>query len=305
MGDNRLSGARILVTGARGFIGRHLVQALARQGALVHATSRRPPSEGGGAVSWHRCDPTSSDDVVATFVAARPDYAVHLSSIADGRRDRALVLPILHSETLAAVNVMMAATEAGTRRLVIPASLEEAAPGDTPSSPYAAAKTATHLYARMCHALYGTPVVMARIFMAYGPGQPEWKMIPSVAARLLRGESPVIESPDRMVDWIYVGDVIDGLLAALVARGIDGRVVDLGSGELVSVRGVVDRLRALIDPDVTPAYGRGSARGNERARAADLAECARLTGWSPRVALDEGLRSVVAALRQGDGTGIM
>jgi nucleoside-diphosphate-sugar epimerase len=295
-------GARVLVTGARGFLGRHLVRELVRGGAVVHATSRTPPPDGEG-LEWHRCDPAERDDVAAVFAAAKPEYVFHLSSIADGRLDRALVLPILRSETVAAVNVLMAATESGTRRVVIPASLEEAAAGDAPSSPYAAAKTATHLYARMCHALYATPVVMARVFMAYGPGQPEWKLIPSVTARLLRGESPTIESPDRMVDWIHVADVIEGLLATMIAPDIEGRSVDLGSGALASVRGVVDRLRALTDPSIRPAYGSGPARGNERVQVADLAECARLTGWAPRIALDDGLRSVVAALRQAGGSG--
>jgi len=180
----------------------------------------------------------------------------------------------------------------------MPASLEEPVQGDSPSSPYAAAKAATHLFARMFHGLYHTPVVMARIYMAYGPGQPEWKLIPAVAARFARGESPVIESPARAVDWIYIADVVDGLMATMTAPGIDGRVVDIGSGQLASVQDIVEKLRALINPAIVPSYGQGIPRGNERPRVADLAESARLTGWAPRIGLETGLQQVVAALRQ-------
>ena len=126
-------GSRALVTGARGFTGRHLVEAL-----------------------------------VAERTDVTPDFVFHLSSLADGRRNLDLVLPTFQAETLAAVNVLTTVAEAGHGRVLLPVSLEEPAAGEAPSSPYAAAKTATHLYARMFAALYRVPVMMARVFMAYG-----------------------------------------------------------------------------------------------------------------------------------------
>jgi nucleoside-diphosphate-sugar epimerase len=141
------------------------------------------------------------------------------------------------------------------------------------------------------------PVVMARIFMAYGPGQPEWKLIPATALRMLRGEPARIESPDRRLDWIYVSDVVAGLLAILRAAHPPDEVIDLGSGELTPIRELVERLRRTTGCASPPVWGSGVARGNQREWQADTARSAALTGWSPRVALDEGLALTVAALR--------
>ena len=88
------------------------------------------------------------------------------------------------------------------------------------------------------------------------------------------------------------------VIAAMTAPEIDGRVVDIGSGQLASIQEIVEKLRALINPAVVPTYGRGTARGNERHTVANLAESGRLTGWAPRVGLESGLQQVVAALRQ-------
>jgi nucleoside-diphosphate-sugar epimerase len=264
----------------------------------VQGTSRalrESPAEG---LRWWQCELTDTAAVRVCFERSRPDYVVHLSSLADGRPDRALVIPTLRAETLAAVNILDAATSTGVRRLLMPASLEEPGPGEAPASPYAAAKAASHLYAKLFHRLYQTPVVMARIFMAYGPGQPEWKLIPATVRRMLRGERVVIESPERRVDWIYISDVVAGLVATLCAPGLEGDLVELGSGKLTSVREIVDRLQKLTQPALAPVYDGARPRGNECTRAADVEKSRRQTGWAPQVSLDEGLARTVAALRQ-------
>ncbi|MBM4197396.1 MAG: NAD-dependent epimerase/dehydratase family protein [Gammaproteobacteria bacterium] len=287
----------VLVTGARGFLGAHLVRALRLAGARVVATSRGQVDVAGGGVEWLSCDPADLAAVQALHRAVRPDYVAHLSSQADGRRDLALVVATLHAETVAAVNMLTAAAEHGVKRLVLPGSLDEPLSGAAPASPYGAAKGATRGYAQLFWNLYRTPVVTARVMMAYGPGQPAWKLIPSTIACFSRGEPPTVESPDRLMDWVYVDDVVAGLVKILTAPGIDGGRVDLGSGGLTSVREIVGKLGRLVNPAVEPRYGVGTPRGSIEPQAADLAGTARQIGWSPLVSLDEGLRRTVAALR--------
>lgn len=291
------AGARVLVTGARGFVGRHLVSALAARGAEVHCTSRTAQDDGPDGIRWWRSDLGDMAQMRRLFADTRPDFIFHLSSFADGRRDRDLVIPIFQSETVVALHMLTAASEADVRRMIMAGSLEEPLPGEAPSSPYAAAKAASRSYARMFHCLYGTPVAMTRIFMAYGPGQPEWKLIPSVAQGLLQGQTPAIASPDRAVDWIFISDVVDGLLAVMAAPGLEGESVDIGSGELVPIRDLVEYLRSIIDPARSISFGNPKPRLHEQVRKADPARTRRLTGWEPRVSLRQGLEQTVAALR--------
>jgi nucleoside-diphosphate-sugar epimerase len=193
--------------------------------------------------------------------------------------------------------LLTAAAEVGCSRVVVTGSLEEAEPGDgdaVPSSGYAAAKWAVSGYARMFHALYGLPVVSARVFMVYGPGQRDLrKLIPYVILSLLRGEAPRVTAGERPVDWLYVEDVVEGLLAMGHAPGIEGSRFDLGSGTMVSVRSVVLRLATLISSSAEPMFGALPPRAMEQVRVADTARSFEALGWRPQVSLDEGLERTV------------
>jgi nucleoside-diphosphate-sugar epimerase len=188
------------------------------------------------------------------------------------------------------------------RRVVLVGSMQEPDPdhpAPVPCSPYAASKWACTGYARMFHALYQLPVAIARPMMVYGPGQ--WdlvKVLPYVTVSLLGGTSPALGSGRRELDWIFVDDVVDGMLAIAETAAADGRVVDLGTGVLTSVRGVVERVAALVDSSARVRFGAVADRPLERPCAARIEETRRLIGWSPHTTLDEGLRRTVDWYRQ-------
>ena len=294
-----LAGRRVLVTGATGFLGAHLCRALGERGAAVHAVSRRPPiHRGDDGPRWQAADlgdggAGGATTVTAVFDRARPDVVFHLTSHGVGAPDLEHVLPTLHGDLVPTVNVLTAATQCGAR-VVLAASLEE--PLTTravPPSPYAAAKWAGTGYARMFHALYDTKVVITRPFMTYGPGQRAHKVIPQTILSLLRQQAPRLGSGRRMVDWVYVDDVVRGLLLAAAQPGVEGAELDLGSGRLVSVRDVIERLVRLTGSSAKPAFGALPDRPFEVERAAEVhATYARL-GWTAEVSLDEGLRRTV------------
>jgi UDP-glucose 4-epimerase len=189
---------------------------------------------------------------------------------------------------------MQAATELGCQRLVLVGSGDEPTSGGTPCSPYAAAKAGQTSYARMFHELYGTPVTTARVFMAYGPDQPdESKIVPYSVLKLLRGERPALSSGRRRCDWIYIDDVVDALVALASVRGVTGQVVDIGSGTLRTVRHVVEAIVELTGANVTPAWGQLADRPGETEDVADAKESARVSGWSASTDLRAGLERTV------------
>jgi nucleoside-diphosphate-sugar epimerase len=176
-------------------------------------------------------------------------------------------------------------------------SLEEPEPGDpksVASSPYAVAKWAATGYARFFHRLYQLPVVIMRVFMVYGPAQrDESKLVPYVIRCLLGEKAPKLTSGQRQVDWIYVEDVVDGFLAAVEATGVEGTVIDVGSGKLVQIKTVVEYLVQVINPRITPLFGALADRPFEQERVADITQSYEVTGWKPVTPLEEGLRTTV------------
>jgi nucleoside-diphosphate-sugar epimerase len=277
---------------------------------VVHATTRgearAAASAVGGAVTWHPldfADPRASDSLVASL---RPDFVFHLAGLVKGSRDRALVMPALEANLAAAVQLLDAVAAHGCRRFVQVGSLEEPPidePATAPASPYAAAKTAATAYCRMYAELYAVPVTIARVFMVYGPGVQDFqKLVPYVTRALLDGKTPSLSSGARQVDWIFVEDVVEGLVRLATADDVIGRVVDLGSGDLATVADVVRRLYRLAGRDEAPPFGTLVDRAREQVRRADVVTTDAVLGWRPSVDLDHGLRLTYEWFRTQGGS---
>jgi UDP-glucose 4-epimerase len=290
-----VAAATVLVTGGAGFIGSRLCELLRASAWVVHSASRRPR----GAVSAHRhweIDLTDAEATSDLVRAVKPDYVFHLASHVWGAPDLKHVLPTFRSNLQTTVNLLTAATEVGCERMVVTGSLVEPEPGTEriPSSPYAAAKWASSDYSRMFHALYGLPVVIARVFMVYGPAQQdETKLVPYTIRSLARGEAPEITSGRRQIDWVYVDDVVDGLIALALASGVEGDTVDLGSGSLITTADLVEMICSLMKSAVRPRFGALADRPLEPVRVARVADTTALTGWTPRVSLEQGLARTI------------
>lgn len=292
----QLSEQKILVTGASGFIGSRLCDRLYNNGAEVHAISRTIQTSDHSSVRWWQGNLEDIAVVRQILRSVQPDVIFHLASYVAGSRNLELVLPTFHSNLASTVNLLAVASEISCHRIVLIGSLEEPQPDSnpTPCSPYAAAKWASSAYGRMFYQLYQTPVVIARLFMVYGCGQKDLnKLIPYVTLSLLQGQPPQLASGQRLVDWIYIDDVINGLLAAAVTPDVEGCTVDLGSGILTPIHAIVQQLVELINAQVTPLFGALPDRPLEQVRVANTADTYAKLGWQPLVSLEEGLQLTV------------
>lgn len=289
-----LAGQTVLVTGASGFIGEHLCDRLVSNGAEVHGISRIEQLS--SSIHWWQGDGSNLEDMRRILTAVKPDVIFHLASYVSGDRSLKAILPTLHSNLISTVNLLTLVAEMGCRRIVLAGSLEEPS-GDMAiaSSPYAAAKWSASVYTQMFHQLYQVPVVGTRLFMVYGPAQKDVnKLIPYVTLSLLRGKAPKLSSGKRQVDWIYVSDVVDGLMAAAQTVGVEGENFELGSSKLTPISTVVDCLNQLIDPSIQPLFGALPDRPMEQVRTANITNAIARLGWHPQTSLEDGLAQTVA-----------
>lgn len=295
------SGQRVLVTGATGFIGWHLCEALMALNAEVHGLSRAASAENlvFGCKAWP-VNLTDFETVRRTISKVQPKVIYHLASLVTARQDLNLVLPMLQNNLVGAVHLLLATVGAGCERIVIVGSSEEitaGSSGETPTSPYGVAKVAASMYARMFHRVYGLPVVVVRPFMAYGPRQEPTKLIPYTILSLLRDENPKLSSGKRVCDLVYILDVVRGLLTAGIQPDLEGKTVDLQTGGGTTVQEVAKLLVDLSGSTARPVFGAVPDRIGERPQTPDRDASRRLLEWEPVRSLRDGLMETMTWYR--------
>lgn len=282
-----------LITGGRGFLGSHLCLRLRDAGWRVHATSRQADSPLDD-IEFHQADLASYANAERLLTSIRPDVVYHFAGHVTGDPGQKNLVPTFDSHVRSAVYLLDLSNRLGVGRLILTGSLLEPSHGATPSSPYAAAKQVSSLYARMCASAYDTPAVVVRPFMTFGPGQHESKVLPYVIQSFAAGVSPRLSSGTWRADWIYVDDVIDGIMAATDAdEAVNGADLDLGLGTLESLSTIVDKIASAMGTPLSASFGSKDDRPAEPERSADIQSTFEAVGWRPRVSLDEGLARTI------------
>ena len=298
----------VFVTGATGFIGRGLVAALLDRGYAVSALVL--PAELDtvpGGVRAYPGDVADPHTVCQAIADARPQQVYHLAAV--GLTNPGLPMAdALRVNVGGLINVLEGArATGGVQRLVLAGSSYEygarRADDDLdPFNAYSASKAAGWAFARAAHNAWDTPVVWVRPFQVYGPGQPPQALIPAAIRAALADRDFPTTRGEQQRDFVYVADVVKGLVAAGHAPAIEGRVLDLGTGTLTSVRQVIDRIWALTGSRGRILAGALPYRpGEVPAIPASIGRTRLLTGWEATRSLDEGLQLTIATLRDGDG----
>ncbi|NND71968.1 MAG: NAD(P)-dependent oxidoreductase [Rhodothermales bacterium] len=293
--------ARVLVTGASGFIGRHLCARLGEAGADVVALAKDGTVPDVDDAHWCHVDVSSYEDVHACLNKHRPQLVFNVAALVSGNRSLDMIDDFVQVNLIGAINVMRAAVEIGQPKVVLIGSMEEApvgSPDETPYSAYAASKHASRLFGKLFIEQYDLEVVMTRLFMVYGPGQLDYsKLIPHTITELSNGTSPDYMGGDRSIDWIYIDDVVEALLDLGAHPNGTGRVFDIGSGQSETVRNVVQMIFDEMNSPLVPNFGAREERGTETERVADYSGLKALTGWQPRTPIEEGIKKTVAWYR--------
>jgi nucleoside-diphosphate-sugar epimerase len=236
----------------------------------------------------------------------RPDVIYHLAAagVAAGQSDRATILRTNVGGTSNLLDALRhhdyrAFLCAGTGAEYGPCG--EAVAEDAPLAPvsdYAVAKAAASLVCLAEARRTDKPIVVIRIFGAYGPGEAAHRLIPYVLDCCARGESPRITSAVQRRDFIFVDDIVALFRAAAATPGAAGQILHAGTGREHRVRTVVETALDVCGSRLQPAYGLELLRPNEPYRyLANIMRTTLLTGWKPRVELREGVERMYAWFR--------
>jgi UDP-glucose 4-epimerase len=298
-----------LVTGAAGFLGSALANRLVADGQAVRGLddlSAGDPQRLSSAVNLTRGDVQDRPKLWTVLQGVECVY--HLAARVSVRES------VLYPREYNAVNVggtvslMEAMRDAGVRRVILVSSgavygahsalpLRETHAPD-PRSPYAVSKLAAEFYTRTIGQLWGIETVIARVFNAYGPGQPlpaaHAPVIPRFIKQALTGGSLVAYGDGAQTrDFVYVDDVVEALVAAASTRGLDRRVINVGSGRETSVRELIQHLSFALGQKIDVVFSKTDDGGVPR-MCADVALAKDLLNWQPRVDFAEGLRLIFA-----------
>jgi UDP-glucose 4-epimerase len=301
--------ARYVVTGGAGFIGSHLVGALARLGhdvCVVDNFSTGSPD--------NLAPIRDQLEVVAGDIRDQPllqrvmrqaDVVFHQAALASVPRSIADPESTHDVCATGTLSVLMAARAAGVRRVVYAASSsaygnspklpKQESDAVNPASPYAVAKLAGEHYCTSFTEVYGLDTVRLRYFNVFGPRQPPDSpysaVIPKFIATMLQGQPPTVHGDGRQSrDFTYVDNVVEAnLLAAHADSSVSGKVFNIACGRSISLRELIGQLNSLLESDF--AFEPGPPRAGEVMHSrADISRARIGLGYRPRVGLVEGLQ---------------
>ncbi len=302
----------ILVTGGAGFIGSHLVAALAQKGARVRviddlSTGRRENLQGiKGDVDFIHA---SLLDIAATRRTLEDvEIVFHEAAIPSVPRSVDNPLETHDASVNATFSLLLAARDRKVRRVIYAAS--SSAYGDQPElpkyedmrpeplSPYAVAKLVGEYYCRVFTRVYGLETVSLRYFNVFGPRQDPTSQYSGVISRfvtaLIQGQRPVIYGDgEQSRDFTYISNVVDANMRAAGSAKAVGQVINVGNGIRVTLNNLVSKLKSLTGRDNIEAEYQDARKGDVRHSLADISRARELLGYEPRVDLEEGLRLTI------------
>jgi dTDP-glucose 4,6-dehydratase len=310
-----LAGKRVLVTGAGGFIGSHLTEALVQAGArtraLVHYNSR------GDCGLLGLVEPAARREIEVVFgdvrdrsgvraAARRCDVVFHLAALITIPYSYEAPQSYVDSNVIGTLNVLEACRDCSVGRLVHTSTSEvygtaQITPIDEKhplhaQSPYAATKVAADQLVYSYFAAFGVPAVTVRPFNTFGPRQSARAVIPTIITQALAGDEVKLGATSPVRDFLFVGDTARGFLAAALADHVCGEVFNLGTGHGVAIGRAVELVGQKLGRRLV-------VRSDEQRQRPEKSEVFELVcsaqkavvrlGWRPQVSLEEGLARTI------------
>ena len=310
---------KILVTGAGGFIGSHLVETLLNEGARVRAFVRYNSRGDPGLLRLLAMDRSDRLEIIpgdlrdsdAIHASARDcELVFHLGALISIPYSYRHPREVVEVNFMGTLNVLTACRDLRIPRLVHTSTSEvygtaRRAPIDEThplqgQSPYSASKIGADKLVESFYCAYNLPVVTVRPFNTFGPRQSARAVIPAIITQALAGKTIRLGNLDTTRDFTFVSDTVAGFLAAAATVGVEGGVFNLGTGQEIRIGDVVEKIVGKVGHPVEVVVESERLRP-EKSEVLRLVSDNRLArenlGWSPQISLDDGLDRTIAWVR--------
>lgn len=302
----------VLVTGAGGFIGSHLVEKLHQHGARVRAFIRYNSRNDHGLLRMLPADVQSSleiisgdiRDLTAVQAAMRgTSHVFHLGALIAIPYSYLHPAETVETNIIGTMNMLLAARDLGVERLVhtstsevygtaLRVPIDESHPLQG-QSPYSASKIGADKLAESFHLSYGLPVVTIRPFNTFGPRQSARAVIPSLITQALTQNTIHLGNLEARRDFTYVSDTVMGFLKIAEAQNVEGQTINLGSGQEIRIGDLVERVIALVDHRLEVVIDQDRLRP-QKSEVQRLISDNRLAlqkmNWKPQILFEDGLK---------------
>lgn len=287
---------KVLLTGASGFLGQHVLRCLQDEGVETVCLGRRRPAQFAG--QFIEADLLAQPDAAALLRAAQPTHLLHLAWYAEHGKYWTSPLNLRWAE--ASVRLAEAFCAAGGRRLVAAGTCAEydwshgwCREESTPLAPatlYGTAKDACRRLMQAVCAQHSVAFAWARVFLPFGAGESAQRLVPSLASALQGRRDPFAVNAAAYRDFLHAGDVARAFVALLRSPAPVEGAFNLSSGQPVAIGEIVRTLASLLGADPQPILQLAAARPGEPALlAGDNSRLVQATGWRPALGLREGL----------------
>ena len=300
----------ILITGASGFIGRHLIQHLSKKKCTLHAINRDFVSF---PVPVRQYNGTINDRnfIRKCIQESQPDIIFHLAASKERTTDINSFYESFNTNILGTLNVLTSAVDCPSLKSIVTlGTAEEYGHNkcpftenmrELPVSPYSFSKMCTSHLSEIFFNLYALPSVVIRPTLAYGPGQGNEMFLPSLITSLLDNEPFCMTIGDQTRDFLYVDDLIDALILSTQKTQANGQIINVGSGLPVKLGDIAKKIEGLTNKHGLVNFGEKPYRKNEvMDYYVDLNKAGSILGWKVKTSLEDGLKKTIDYYRRGE-----
>jgi len=309
--SKNLNNSNLLIVGGTGFIGSNVAKKALKNGFKVTVISKNNYSQNKqiNSVDYINVDISREKDLNNILKDKVFEYVLNLGGYVDHKNFSEGGKEVFETHFHGTLNLVKSINKDNLKGFIQIGSSDEyganIAPQkenqrEMPISPYSIAKTSATHFLQMLYRTEKFPVVILRPFLVYGPGQNSGRFLPQIIKGCLSGKEFETSSGEQLRDFCYIDDIADGILRAIKSDNINGEIINLASGDPISIRTVIEKVQTYIGRG-NPKFGKIAYRAGENmCLYADTSRAEQLLGWRSKTTIEDGIKKTVDHYRVND-----